>query len=49
MLKKEAQVRTFAKIKAMKRACLLSFNIQELYQNFKIKAKIDFLANTGII
>jgi len=49
MLKKEVQARTFAKIKAIKRARLLSFNIQELYQNFRIKAKVDFLANIGII
>ena len=49
MLKKEAQARTFAKIKAIKRACLLSLNIQELYQNFKIKATFDFSANAGTI
>ncbi|MDP2946420.1 MAG: hypothetical protein Q8N61_03165 [bacterium] len=49
MLKKEAQTKTFAKIKATKRDCLLSLNMQELYQNFKIKAKVDFLANIGII
>lgn len=39
MLKKEAQARTSAKIKVTKRAGPLSFNIKELYQNFKIKAK----------
>ncbi len=49
MLKKEAQARTLAKIKAIKQTSLLSFSIQELYQNFKIKAKVDFWANTGII
>jgi len=42
MLKKEDQARIFAKIKAIKRACLLSFNIQKLYQNFKIKATKNF-------
>jgi len=49
MPKKEAQTRILAKIKATKQTCLLSFNIQELYQNFRIKAKIDFLVNNGTI
>ncbi len=48
-VKKEVQARILAKIKAIKRTRLLSFNIQELYQNFKINAKFDFWANTGII